>query len=217
MYEPIKFKYLVPKAGRAPSEVLLQNYTQKTLTGKIVAWDSKLPHNYLVFASATDLYKYILALPDGDRTLNEVIFGDRRHKIHFDIDKATPEAFERIRAAIRHIWQTSKLFPPLQTRKDVRVLTFDTGGDPMDGNTVSRHVIINYYVPTYEAMKIIAGEVRQYLISQKNGDERYLDMVYGSIHNMRILFCKKIKDGALGPTKRAITRGFDFKDSLIQI
>jgi hypothetical protein len=216
MYEPIKFRYLIPKPGRIPSDVLLSNFNQKNLEGKIVTWDGK-SYNYMVFNTAEHLYKYIMQLPESDRTLHEVIFGNKKHRIHFDIDKATQDEFDRIRAAIRHVWKYSSLLPPYENRKNIKVITMNSGGDPMNLNLISCHIVINYYVPNYEVMKLIAGEVVDILKMQKNNDELHLDMIYGTIHNFRILYCRKYKDGSYGPPKLPITRGFKFEDSLIQV
>jgi hypothetical protein len=215
--EPLEFRYLISKKGREKSDILLENYTQEQLCGKIVTWNGKT-FKYMVFDTPHHLYTYIMQ-DEKNRFLHEVIFGDRKQRIYFDIDKAPIEAFNRIRADIRHVWQTSKILPDYEQRKNIKVISLNSGGASTKGdipapNIISRHIIINYYIPNYETNKLFAQEVINAL--KNKDDAQYIDMIYTTITNVRILYCRKYKNGWLGPPKLPITTGFAFKDSLIQ-
>ncbi len=212
----ITFRYLVSKTGRHKSDVILENYTPEQLAGRIVTWNCKT-FKYTVFDNSHQLYAYIMSADERDRVLQEVVF-DRKQRIHFDIDKIPVEAFERVRKAIRYVWQNSPMLPSFDKRRTVRVIVMDSGGTatiPTPG-IISRHIVINYYLPNHAIMKQFAQEVIERLKSEKNGDEIYVDMNYGTIHNFRLLYCRKYKNGWLGPPKLPITKGFAFADSLVQ-
>ena len=59
---------------------------------------------------------------------------------------------------------------------------------------------------------MLAQEVRDRL----GDDAKYLDMIYGTKRNFRLLYCRKYNKGWLGPPKTPVTKGFSFRDSLVQ-
>lgn len=206
--EITKFKYLIHKKDRLKKETLLSNYTPKQLGTLLVIWNSENTH-YYVFDNINTLEEYILNKPPSDRTYHEVIFGKRPQKLKFDIDRCPPESLDNIMNAIKYVWKNTSLLIPYNKRQNVKIFTFDTSGFT---NVLSRHIIIDYYVPNVDVAKMIYNEVKSYLKAKNSGDEQFLDNIYGSIQNFRLMYCSKNKDGF---PKTSLSKSVKFKDSII--
>lgn len=206
MHEPEKwFPYLLPKEDRKNDDAMLNKL--KASPG-VPVWDSKT-YKYAIFSTPKQLEDYILSKEPGDRTLNEVIFGDKPLKIYVDVDGCPPDVYEKIRKSIREVWCASDL----PDKEKYKVITMNTRylGNCEIGY-IFRHIIINYPAKNYEEVAKFAGKIRE-----KLGEEnaKYIDMHYGKIMNLRLLHCSKWDNAKPGPPKVLISSDAEFSDSLV--
>lgn len=167
-------------AARTAANTVLLAMTRAELKTRPVLWNQKNFH-YYVFDSVAELASWYETAAsqdsEGQRHYYEVIFGDERQRLKFDLDHiTTPEMLDSVMRAIREVAQEIGL-------SGAAMLLFRT-------SEAGFHIVIDHFVANVAEAKDFAERVRAKMSSPELVDPK----VYATTQNFRLVGSSKVAE-----------------------